>query len=297
MPGKTPTINHIYRNFSLDSPRWEHYKPRPGDIIIATPYKSGTTWMQMIVMNLVFQDLVPRQVFELSPWLEARWGNFEEIRDILDWQEHRRFIKTHLPLDGLPYYKQVSYIVVGRDPRDVFMSLWNHYGALGAEFFKRVHNFTPERPVPTRPEDIHEFWRMWLGEGWFDWESEGYPFWSNMRHVQTWWNFRHLPNILFIHFNDLLNNLEGEIQRVASYLDIPLKRELSNQITQMVSFRNVKENVNQLLPPHSTFLVNKGTNGRWKNVLTDKDLILLETVINRELTEDCANWLRKGDLK
>src|SRR6266487_2441497 len=100
-----PATSHIYQNHTLDSTRWDHFTPRPDDIVIATPYKSGTTWMQIIVMHLIFRDLQIRRVWELSPWFEVRWA--DSLADLLkkvEAQKHRRFIKTHLPLDGLPYF-------------------------------------------------------------------------------------------------------------------------------------------------------------------------------------------------
>ena len=56
----------------------------------------------------------------------------------LEAQAHRRFIKSHLPLDALPYFPQVRYIVVVRDPRDVFMSFWNHYSAMTDALLRRT---------------------------------------------------------------------------------------------------------------------------------------------------------------
>ena len=50
-----PQVVRIYQNHILDSTRWNRYKPRPMDIIIATSYKSGTTWTQEIVRQLIFQ--------------------------------------------------------------------------------------------------------------------------------------------------------------------------------------------------------------------------------------------------
>src|SRR5260221_8345223 len=123
-----PTVHRTYQHHHLDSTRWASYRPRDNDIVIATPYKSGTTWMQTIVMHLIFQDLQIRPIWEFSPWLDNAWTKpLPEVIQMLEQQTHRRFIKTHLPLDGLPYYAQNKYIVVGRDARDVFMSLWNHY--------------------------------------------------------------------------------------------------------------------------------------------------------------------------
>ena len=123
------------------------------------------------------------------------------IRD-LEAQKHRRSVKTHIPLDGLPYFPQVKYVVVSRDARDVFMSLWNHYSNY-TDLFYQMLNETPGRvgnPLPRCPNEARQLWHMWITTGWFEWDSEGFPFWSNMRHVQTWWSYRHLPNILFVHF-------------------------------------------------------------------------------------------------
>ena len=41
-------------------------------------------------------------------------------------QTDRRYIKTHSPLDGIPYFPDCAYLVVLRDPRDVFCSMLNH---------------------------------------------------------------------------------------------------------------------------------------------------------------------------
>jgi aryl sulfotransferase len=300
-----PTVEHVYQNWILDSTRWQHFTPRADDIVIATPYKSGTTWMQAIVLHLIFQDLQIRPVHKLSPWLDRRLEPLGEILSLLEAQTHRRCIKSHLPLDGLRYFPQVKYIVVGRDARDVFMSLWNHETHFTPQIFD-VHNNTPGRvgdPHLPPPDDIREFWRDWITRGWFAWESEGYPHWSNMRHVQTWWNFRHLPNILFVHYNDLLRDLPGEIRRVADYLGIEVAPEMLTAIRERVTFSSMKENAEQILPGidfafkggGKTF-INQGTNGRWRDILTEDDITLYHAAVARELTPDCAAWLENGRL-
>src|SRR5262245_1696858 len=114
-----PGVTHVYHHHILDSTRWNSFSPRPDDIVIATPYKSGTTCMQIIVMHLIFRDLQMRPVDELSPWLDFRPAPLDDTINVLEQQNHRRFIKTHLPLDGLLYFDHVKYIVVGRDARDV----------------------------------------------------------------------------------------------------------------------------------------------------------------------------------
>jgi aryl sulfotransferase len=302
MSAQLPEVKHIYQNHTLDTTRWEHYLPRADDIVIATPYKSGTTWTQMIVLHLIFQDLQTRPVWEYSFWLDARFGPVDEVIQKLEQQEHRRFIKSHLPLDGLPYYSQTKYIVVARDARDVFMSLWNHHSNFTKELYAEI-NWNPGRvghPFPRCPEDIRDFWYQWITVGWFEWESEGYPYWSNMHHVQTWWDFKHLPNILLVHFNDLLGNLPGEIQRIADFLDITTTSEIVSGIADAVTFANVKQKAEQILPDAKAWkggaqtFFNQGTNGRWRAVLTDEDVELYAAAVARELTPDCAHWLENA---
>jgi hypothetical protein len=94
----------------------------------------------------------------------------------------------------VPFYPQVQYIVVGRDARDVFMSVWNHHANYAPGFLDTL-NGLPDRvgdPMPAAPDNIHEFWRGWITRGWFPWESEGYPYWGNLHHTRTWWDYRHL---------------------------------------------------------------------------------------------------------
>lgn len=300
-----PTVKHTYQNFLLDSARWDNFKPRDTDVIVATPYKCGTTWMQNIVLHLIFQDLEQKVDRGLSPWLDCRLNPIEDDLDLLEAQTHRRCIKSHLPLDGIRYIPEAKYIVVGRDPRDVFMSLWNHYSSYTPEFFGRLEE-TPERVGPmleSCPDDIRDFWEMWINKGWFDWESEGFPHWSNFRHVQTWWDYRELPNILFVHFNDLLSDLSGEIARIATYLDIECTDEMRDGIAETVTFKSMKrdalnadpEKYNGFKGGASTFF-NKGTNGRWRDVLTEDDLKMYDVTAHRELSDNCRAWLEYGSV-
>src|SRR4051794_34786286 len=164
-----PTIEHLYQNHHLDSTRWQHYRPRPGDIIISTSYRSGTTWTQQIVRQLILWNqpdevLARTPVMEASLWLDLPLPPLEEMIARLEAQQHRRFIKTHLALDGLPYYPQVKYLIIGRDPRDVFMSLSQFYAGFSDHSFASA-NGNPNRvgpPLPRCPDDIHEVWRDWI---------------------------------------------------------------------------------------------------------------------------------------
>ena len=303
-----PQVIRTYQNHILDSTRWNRYKPRPTDIIIATSYKSGTTWTQEIVRQLIFQGQeTPAQqavgLWDVSPWLECRFVPFDECMAKLEAQEHRRFIKSHLALDGLPFYPQVKYVVVCRDARDVFMSYWNHCANFTPDFVAFV-NSLPGRvgsEMPDVPQDIHEFWQTWITRGWFPWESEGYPSWGNLHHTKTWWEYRHLPNILFVHYADLLADLPGEIQRIAGFLEIPISTEVLQTVCNAVTLdrmrRADKEGNNgkeRIWRDGADTFFFKGTNGRWKYVLSAEELLQYEEKVASVLAPACRNWLEQG---
>ncbi len=303
MEKATSNSQHIYQNFVLDSTRWDHIPERAGDVVVATPYKSGTTWTQNIVLHLIFQDLKRRIINDFSPWVDMRLTPINELVAQLAAQDHRRCLKSHLPRDGLVLRKDTRYIVVGRDPRDVFMSYWNHYSSLAPEFIATM-NDTPGRvgpPLMPCPDDIRALWTMWINKGSFEWETEGFPHWSNLRHLQTWWHDREQPNILFVHYNDLLADLEGEIGRIADYLDIECSAETVSAIADLVTFKSMKRDaevinpgaVNAFKGGANTFF-HKGTNGRWRDVLSEGDIAMYDAAASRELTADCRHWLEHG---
>src|SRR5438105_1013380 len=265
-----PSVSRVYQNHHLDSTRWNYFQPRDDDIVIATSYKSGTTWTQGIVRQLLFLNQALPLLDDASPWLDRRGRPIDEVIADLERQSHRRFIKTHLALDGLPFYPQVKYIVVGRDPRDVFMSLWNHYSSHTDDFLRLVNDL-PGRmgdPFPPAPSDIHEFWNGWISRGWFEWEHEGYPYWGNMHHVQTWWDYHDLDNILFVHFADLLSDAALEVRRIADFLDITASDEQITTIVERTTLVAMRTRAEQNAPQMGNLWVDgarsffyRGTNG------------------------------------
>ena len=125
----------------------------------------------------------------------------------------------------------------------------------------------------------------WITRGWFEWESEGYPFWGNMHHSQSWWNYRHLDNIHFVHYNDLLTNLPDEIRAHsglsgASRLSDDGDCRDSAQPQPRSHARKWRSHIHSATISVAgwgakTFFF-KGTNGRWKEVLSPDELALYE---------------------
>ena len=119
--------------------------------------------------------------------------------------------------------------------------------------------------------------------------------------MQTWWHDRDQPNILFVHFNDLLADLAGEIGRIAAYLDIECPAKTVSAIADRVIFKSMKRDAEVINPGAATSFkggantfFNKGTNGRWRDVLTEGDIAMYDAAVKRELTPDCHLWLQNG---
>jgi aryl sulfotransferase len=297
----------LYQHHHLDSTRWEHVTLRPDDIVVTTPYKCGTTWTQRILVALLHgpDHGLGR---ELSPWIDARfWGPIEPIVEELEAQPHRRFIKSHLPLDGMRWDDDVRYVVVGRDPRDIFMSLLNHYASYGEAAMAALNDAgNPGPALPLYGGDVHEFWSDWIGRGWFPWEKDGWPFWSAFHHLETWWSVRDRPNVLLVHFADLKADPDGEIARLAAFLGIDRTAEELARVKEVTTFSQMRtdflfDEAARGGPAGSFFeggmatFMFKGTNGRWREVLTADELAAYDARA-AQLDDAFRAWLEQGRL-
>jgi aryl sulfotransferase len=301
---RLPEVKHLYQNWAMDSNRWNFFTPRADDIVVATAIKAGTTWVQEIVRNLIFSGTnMTVALDEISPWLDIRNYPLELMLTRLGQQTHRRWMKTHLPLDGLPFHPSVKYLYVGRDSRDVFMSFCNFYSNFTPQAIDGF-NGVPGRvggELPRCPEDIHTLWHNFITQGWFPWETEGYPFLSVMHHAQSWWDYRHLPNILFVHYADLLADLEGGMRRIARFLEIEPPPAEWPLIVRNCTFADMKARgtellqfANAILEGGSNAFFYKGTNGRWRGELSVDELKLYDAAAERELSAECRRWLEQG---
>jgi aryl sulfotransferase len=177
-----PKKQRELHNHHFDSTIWNDFEFRDDDIVIGTYAKSGTTWTQQIVGQLLFNGAEDVSVAELSPWLDLRVPPKEVKLAAVEAQTHRRFVKTHLPVDALVMSPQAKYIYIGRDGRDVIFSLYNHHANATEDWYRAI-NDSPGRvgpPVPRAPDDIRQYYREWL-------KGDGYPFWPFFAHVKSWW--------------------------------------------------------------------------------------------------------------
>jgi aryl sulfotransferase len=287
-PVKTRDIHNHHMNSTV----WDSFNFRDGDMVIASYGKSGTTWMQQIMAQLVFDGAEGLNVSHLSPWVDLRVMPPEASAG-LEHLPHRRFIKTHLPVDALVFSPKAKYVYIGRDGRDLLWSLYNHHATANDMFYGAI-NGTPGlvgEPLDKPLDDIRDYFLRWLAR-------DGYPFWSPWENVRSWWGVRNLPNVMLIHFNDLKADLPGSIRKLADFLGFAPGPEVFGRIVEHCTFDYMKAHAAEVTPLGGAMwnggadsFIHKGTNGRWRDVLTADDVAAYERRALAELGPDCAAWL------
>jgi aryl sulfotransferase len=289
----------------MDSNRWQRFSARPGDIIISTPAKCGTTWMQMICALLIFERTTfDRSLDLISPCLDMQTRDIDDVIVDLEAQRHRRFIKTHTPLDGLGYDAEVTYICVGRDPRDVAIS-WAHFQDNidhAALFSARAHAVGNEdlaemlrawEPAPTDP--LARFWH-WVDES-PDGELTKVNLASTMRHLATFWDVREEANVVLVHYADLQRDLEAEMRRLAQRLDIDIDEERLPDLVAAAGFDTMRERADELVPNSSQGLwqdnrafFRTGANGQGRALLDEAGRRRYAERVKQLAPDDLIAW-------
>lgn len=280
----------------MDSTVWDRFRFRDGDVVVASYAKSGTTWVQQIVGQLVHGAAPEVPIRDISPWLDYRLSPPDAL-DRLDAQAHRRIVKTHLPLDALTVSPKARYLYVGRDGRDVAMSLHHHHGE-GNGLWYQMLNADPDAgpPMPRADPDARRYFRHWLATG-------GEPFWPYFEHVAAWWPARRLPNVRFVHFNRLKADLAGEVRAIAGFLGCDLPEDRLPEILEHCSFGYMKAHADLVAPLGGRIFehgaqafIHQGTNGRWREVLSAQDSAAYEARALAELGAEAARWLATGEM-
>ena len=293
-PRKAGEKVHTY----FDSSLWNNFPFRDDDIVISTYGKSGTTWVQQIVGQLIFKGAEGINTAGLSPWVDMRLPPAEIKFPALEAQKHRRFLKTHLPVDALVYSPKAKYLFVARDGRDVLWSFYNHHRNFNDLWYETINGVIGPGIEPSVPTELNvrEYFLEWI-------EQDGYPLWPFWHTVSSWWAIRHLPNLMLVHFSNLVSNLPGEIDRIANFLEIPVAEADRDTIIEHCGFEYMRANASDIVPMGGAIwtggaktFIHKGTNGRWRDELNHGDIARYESLANENLGAECAHWLATGEM-
>lgn len=262
---------------------WEGAIHRPGDIVVSTRSKCGTTWMQMMCLLLVHQTVpLPAPLAELSPWLG--WSKDPGGAARLAAQDHRRVIKTHTPLAGLPLRDDVTYVVVGRHPLDVAVSLWHH-----------VDNITDpsggERPT------LDDWLDRWVDDrtpvGGVDLDTLA----SNVDHVADARARAGDLDVVLRHFDELQVDCEGTMRRLADRLGIAVPADRWPTLAAAAGFDAMRAGADRTAPDpggvlhdRSAFFRGGRSGDGWAACTPDQRARYLER-IHQLADDDVVAWL------
>ncbi|MEL7036728.1 MAG: sulfotransferase domain-containing protein [Cyanobacteria bacterium J06592_8] len=274
----------VVKDSIRDSTIWDQIKPRPTDIIVASCHKSGTTLTQQIVNLIVNGHDNFESIHYISPWVELRHRPSEAETGLIEKLPSPRILKTHLEFEAVPDHQDWKYIYLARDGRDVGVSLYHH--------FQSFRDEVKERYLPPNSDLNHfsKFWDLWI--------ETGKPRWSFWEHINSWWQVRHLPNVLLVHYNNLTQNKREEVIKIADFLGQEIDSSKLEMICQRSSLEYMKENWQKFQPPgvlKANSFINKGTNKRWRDLLTSEQLQRYEEIMAQKLDPECANWVKNGD--
>jgi len=286
-----PQQGQHYLGPITDTKRWDNFSSRDDDIFICTPPKCGTTWTQAICALLVFGKVDHgQQPAVISPWVDASSEPIEPVLERIDALPHRRFLKTHSPFDGIPYRPECTYLVIFRDPRDVFFSGQNHRDnmknqKLAAAVFGDEESTFDEFLVGT-PNPLA-------------WDLQTLPMLAYI--LDSYWPYRHLPNVHLHHYSDMTRDLRGAIGSMASETGVDISDDQLDAFTQAASFGAMKVNADQYAPnggagmwkADSKFFAN-GTIGQWEDRLTTEQQDKFLVRMGELLEPEPARWLLEG---
>jgi aryl sulfotransferase len=260
----------------------------------------------MICALLVLQEPeLPLPLDTLSPWIDMVTRARTEVFADLAAQIHRRFIKTHTPLDGIPNDPTVTYIYVGRDPRDVALSMDHHIDNMDIDGFLEQRaqaaaidgiELGPLHRPPPRPDGARaRFWR---------WVDDETPSGSSLRctveHLQSFRDAADDLDVEFLHYDDLKADLEGQMRKLAAHLGIEVDEDRWPRLVQAATFESMRSRADTTVPgggpehwidPAKFF--SRGTSGQWRDLLDDADLARYAARVRALASDDLVEWLHR----
>jgi aryl sulfotransferase len=285
-----------YQSPDEDSARWLGFPFRDDDIVISTRSKTGTTWVQMICALLIFQaPELPAPLAELSPWLDHLIEPVDDVYARLAAQQHRRFVKTHTPLDGIPLVPRVTYIVTARHPLDMFVSLCHQGDNLDHVRLRQLTGQPEPAEPPAPPRPVHDRLLRWIASD-ADPRTNMDSLPGLMWHLADAWARRGEPNVLLVHYDDLSADLEGQMRRLARHLGIAVPQAAWPALVAAATFESMRGRADLLVPTAGLLKSNaaffrRGSSGAGREILTAGELVRYDERAAQLAPADLLAWL------
>ena len=302
-----PPALRRYRGFMADSDRWRRFTFRDGDIVITTPSKCGTTWMQSIVGMLVLgRPDLGEPIGQLSPWLDMLIYTDDEVIGRLQRQTHRRFIKSHTPLDGIPRDPSATYVCLIRHPLDVALSDRDHGDNMNVDHAIGLRVAASGAPDPdiVMPEEgpaaPGDYLRWFIDNDNRPTGSGPYGLADYCQQVLTYWDARDAPNVHLFHYADLWRDLDAEMRRVAHVLGNGIDEDAWPAFVEAATIDSMRSRAPLTVPNADAGLwrsaegfFKAGGTRAWASHLAAADLDHFHDRL-RELAGDAAPWVLRG---
>jgi aryl sulfotransferase len=290
-----------YQSSDEDSGRWSQFRFRPGDIVISTRSKHGTTWMQMICALLVFQSTdLPMPLADLSPWLDWLVVPQDQVLARLQQQRHRRLLKTHTPLDGVPLDPKAYYIVVCRDPLDAAVSLYHQGDNLDRQRIRQLTGAPAPSGTPVQRQALPDWLDAWIARD-VDPRLELDSLPGVMHHLGDAWARRTDRNVVLVRYDDLWADLARQMRRLADRVDIRVSEDLWPSLVSAAGLPAMRARASQLVPDPAGVLKDsgaffrRGSPGAGREALTGEQLTRYHARIAELAPADLLAWLNQGD--
>jgi len=242
-------------------------KLQADDICYGSYPKSGSTWLAHIILLLTNNGNPPADGTLRSHlhWLESSW-TYPRSKQRIEALPSPRIFKSHMPysmaLGGEPAKSRGKYIYIARNPKDVAVSYY---------YFERHKAWSGQY------DGSWEHWLEMLLAGkaqrgdWFD-------------HVLSWWEQRVLDNVLFLKYEDLLNNFSTELERMVHFLGFRLDAAALENIQRITAFDVMKKdkfsNMHEIEDFEGFF--RRGKIGSWREQFTaGQDQAFSEVIATR----------------
>ena len=288
------TRRQLYLGPLTDSRRWDHVAVRPDDIIVVTPPKCGTTWMQTIIALLLSGDPQISPEFSINmPWIDIRFRDIAEVTARLEAMTTRRSMKSHTPMDGLPLDDDAQYIAVFRHPLDAHFSFRKHVHNIPLTFFDHWY-----------PEDDPEgmTFRRFMEGGPEGFDTDANTLQHILRHYRAALAVKDRPNVTFFHFADMTRDLAGTFLRLSTLLGIDHPPAVMDKLVEAARFQNMKANADRFAPSggkgffrSDAGFFDSGSSGKWEGQLSEDELAAYDAVMDAHLTPAERAWIEWGD--
>lgn len=302
----TPT--EVVRDYLSNSLVWDYFLAQGGfvygDIVVADPFKAGTTWTQRIVQQILHNGAEAEAgLSDTSPWLDSSWGDHAGMLQVLKQQREagvRRVMKSHLPAYALPIAPQARYVFVGRNGKDLGISLHNYlynFSQPTMSTINRIHaEWSGDATPLVIPKDMREFFDRWL-------DTDGYGCCDLLDVMASWWKLRNEPNVLLLHYRQLKDDLPGQIARLAEFFSIDPHSLRIDAIAERCSFDYMSARADKMAPfggahmSSAKAFFHKGLKRDYRKELTPAQVERFDRVAREKLGEKCAHWLETGDIE